>query len=307
MALPPPRWTAAQLGTAASEATEDFRQQRLAESRKTYLAQIDRYRREVEELFAATDDLRDIARMRTELLAGAERLEAIRYLTGPPISADDLRVIAGTPLSPVRLAAEPGIGDRIVETIMQLIDRDRFPWIEEGRGPTMDERAAAVGATSTLLAASRLQTMRRNESRTEQENAVKERLRAGGLEEVAPQRIDSLRDAPAAGQFSGESLFGTRKADIVIGLFDGRVMPIECKVSNSSTNSIKRLNNDAQVKAVNWISEFGHRSTVPAAVLSGVYQVRHLVQAQDAGLTLFWTHDIEALVAFVLGTGETAG
>ncbi|MCY3954075.1 MAG: XamI family restriction endonuclease [bacterium] len=134
-------------------------------------------------------------------------------------------MIAGTPLSPVRLAAEPGIGDRIVETIMQLIDRDRFPWIGEGRGPTMD----------------------------------------------------------------------------------GRVMPIECKVSNSSTNSIKRLNNDAQVKAVNWISEFGHRSTVPAAVLSGVYQVRHLVQAQDAGLTLFWTHDIEALVAFVLGTGETAG
>ena len=92
----------------------------------------------------------------------------------------------------------------------------------------------------------------------------------------------------------------------MIGLFDGRVMPVECKVSNSSTNSIKRLNNDAQVKAVSWIREFGDRSTVPAAVLAGVYLVRHLLQAQDAGLTIFWTHDIEALVAFVLGTKTPA-
>lgn len=35
----------------------------------------------------------------------------------------------------------------------------------------------------------------------------------------------------------GESLFGTRKADLVIRLYDGRAMPTECKVSNSSTNS----------------------------------------------------------------------
>ena len=306
MALPPPRWTAAQLETAASEATEGFRQQRLAESRKTYLAQIDRYRREVEGLLSATDDLRYTARLSAELLVSAERLEAIRYLTGPPISADDLQVIAGTSLSPVRLAAEPDIGDRIIASIIQLLDRDRFPWIAEGREPAPNERAAAVGTTSTLLAASRLQTMRRNESRTEQEDAVKESLRAGGLEEVAPRTINSVRDAPGPGEFCGESLFGDRKADIVVGLFDGRLMPVECKVSNSSTNSIKRLNNDAQVKAVSWISEFGHRSTVPAAVLSGVYLVRHLLQAQDAGLTIFWTHDIEALVAFVLRTKTAA-
>ena len=302
MASPPPRWTAAQFETAAAEATEGFRQHRLAESRRTYLRQIDRYRREVDELFVTTDDLRDTAAMHAALLPGSERLEAIRYLTGPPISADDLRVIAGAPLSPARLAAEPGIGERIIETVMQLLDHDRFPWIEEGRAPTIDERAAAMGATASLLAASRLQTMRRNESRVDQENAVKERLREGGLEEVAPRAVSSVRDAPGSGQFCGEALFGTRKADIVVGLFDERVMPIECKVSNSSTNSIKRLNNDAQVKAVNWISEFGHLSTVPAAVLSGVYEVRHLVQAQDAGLTIFWTHDLDALVAFVLDT-----
>ncbi len=193
MGLPPPRWTAAQLETAAADATEGFRQQRLAESRRTYLEQIDRYRREVEELFAATDDLRDVAGLQAELSSGGARLEAIRYLAGPPISADDLRVIAGTSLSPSRLVAEPAVGHRIIETIMQLLDRDRFPWIEDGRAPTVDERAAAVGGTSSLLAASRLQTMRRNESRVDQENAVKEKLRQGGLEEVAPRTISSVR------------------------------------------------------------------------------------------------------------------
>ena len=43
-------------------------------------------------------------------------------------------------------------------------------------------------------------------------------------------------------------------------------MPIECKVSNSATNSIKRLNNDAAVKARIWRGEFGERQVVPSAV-----------------------------------------
>ena len=45
----------------------------------------------------------------------------------------------------------------------------------------------------------------------------------------------------------------------MIGLWDGRKMPLECTVSNSELNSIKRLNNDAAVKAVEWVKEFGAR------------------------------------------------
>ena len=86
MALSPPRWTVAQLEAAASEATDGFRQHRLAESRKTYLAQIDRYRREVEGLFAATDDLRDTARMRFAK-RGDQSVVAARSLATPAIAA----------------------------------------------------------------------------------------------------------------------------------------------------------------------------------------------------------------------------
>ena len=73
-------------------------------------------------------------------------------------------------------------------------------------------------------------------------------------------------------------------------------MPLECKVSNSSTNSVKRLNNDAAVKAEVWRQDFGTVQIVPAAVLSGVYKLHNLIDAQNRGLALFWAHDLGALV-----------
>ena len=95
---------------------------------------------------------------------------------------------------------------------------------------------------------------------------------------------------------------GSRKADIPVRLFDGRLMPVECKVSNSSTNSVKRINNDAQAKASAWHRELGTNQVVPAAVISGVFKVHNLVQAQDAGLTLFWAHKLEDMKSFIEAT-----
>jgi hypothetical protein len=73
-------------------------------------------------------------------------------------------------------------------------------------------------------------------------------------------------------------------------------------VSNSSTNSVKRLNNDAVVKAKTWIEEFGTSNVVPAAVLSGVFKVHNLHTAQAGGLTIFWAHRLAALTDFIEST-----
>ena len=73
-------------------------------------------------------------------------------------------------------------------------------------------------------------------------------------------------------------------------------------MSNSATNSVKRLNNDAAVKAKAWIKQFGTLQTVPTAVLAGVFKKHNLVQAQDAGLTIFWSHDLSPLERFVNST-----
>ena len=124
-------------------------------------------------------------------------------------------------------------------------------------------------------------TGRANESKDEQETAVKDRLVEAGFTKVARRTINNMSEAPEIGTFCGESQFGTRKADIIARLYDGRIMPIEAKVSNSSTNSVKRLNNDAAVKARQWTQEFGTSNVVPSAVLGGVFKTNNLRSAQD--------------------------
>src|SRR5205085_7739031 len=116
---------------------------------------------------------------------------------------------------------------------------------------------------------------------------------------VANRRVRTFNDAPEPGQFCGESYFGERKADFIVRLFDHRVMPIECKASNSSTNSVKRLNNDAAAKAEVWIKDFGTTQVVPSAALSGVYKVHNLEAAQNRGLALFWGHDLKAMTDWI--------
>jgi len=120
--------------------------------------------------------------------------------------------------------------------------------------------------------------------------------------EVPSRTIKTISHAPSPGQFCGESVLGNRKGDIIVRLWDDRVMPIECKVSNSSTNSVKRLNNDAAVKATSWKTDFGLRQVVPSAVLSGVYKLHNLRDAQERGLALFWAHDLTPLTEWITRT-----
>lgn len=79
-------------------------------------------------------------------------------------------------------------------------------------------------------------------------------------------------------------------------------MPIECKVSNSALNSVKRLNNDAAAKAAQWLDALGRNQVVPSAVLSGVFNKHNLQDAQNAGLTIFWAHNLKPLGRFIRAT-----
>ncbi len=105
-----------------------------------------------------------------------------------------------------------------------------------------------LGPRSGRLAASRAQTKRRTSGKDRQEGAVKDSLLKLGFEEVEPRKITTIALAPEPGQFCGESVLGNRKGDIIVRLWDHRVMPIECKVSNSSTNSVKRLPNRSSLR-----------------------------------------------------------
>ena len=299
----PPRWTTEQFTTESAIATQRFREERMGEPLEEYLDRFEDVRGRMEDLLETTMDLSKLRELAVDVMLDPRLTEAVRYLAGPPISTDDLKVLAEAALSPASLRKDADAAKRAVEVVLMGLDRNRFPWVGEDREPTEAERQAAALASGAMIAARRVMTKRANESKTAQEKAVGDAIEAAGLTPVPARTIRNLTDAPGPGEFCrAECQVGSRKADLTVRLFDGRIMPLECKVSNSSTNSIKRLNNDAAVKAATWIDELGSISTVPAAVLSGVFKVRNLEQAQERGLTIYWAHDLDRLVEFILAT-----
>jgi XamI-like restriction endonuclease len=302
--VPPPRWTDAEFEEDRKKSIHIFRDRRIEEPLEQYLDAFEVSRDAIDTLLESTVDLAELLDKAVDVLSDADLLSAVRYLAGPPISADDLKTLVDdASLTPSRLRADPDMAKRIIAVVLLGVDRGRFPWLSEDREPTEVERQAAVIGTAALLAQRSVMTGRANESKDEQEKAVRDRLVAASFTEVARHTINNMSEAPEIGTFCGESQFGSRKADIVARLYDGRIMPIEAKVSNSSTNSVKRLNNDAAVKARQWTQEFGTSNVVPAAVLGGVFKTNNLRSAQDNDhLTIFWAHNLEALVQFIDST-----
>jgi len=276
----------------------------MREPLEEYLDRFEEAEAVTEELLELTTDLAGIDREAENILTNPSLLTVFRYVAAPPISVDDLKTLADATLALSRLRGDEEMRVRLIETVRLGIDRRRFPWVSESREPTEAERQAAIVSTASLLAIQRVATARRMESKSVQEADVKAALAAAGLTEIPARDASRLQDAPGSGEFCGEAMLGTRKADVIVGLYDGRKMPIECKVSNSGLNSIKRLNNDAAVKASSWIAELGHLGVVPAAVLSGVYKLKHLHGAQARGLTIFWAHDLDPLLAFIQATSQ---
>ena len=302
--IDPPRWNEDQLKTGLLKAQSLFRQERMEEPLEAYLEAFELYQGTVEDLLETSVDLVQIDQRSMEIMTDPALLKAFRYLTGPPVSEDDLKILAEAFLSPSRLKTDKEMAARVLSVVRLGLDKRRFPWIAENREPTEEERKAAVLASAALMASSHVSTSRRSEGKDQQEQMVEDALLKNGWAKVSTRRVDTFNQAPKPGEFCRESTLGVRKADFLIGLHDQRIMAIECKVSNSSTNSVKRLNNDAAAKAEDWIGQFGTRNVVPVAVLSGVYKLHNLTNAQSRGLTLFWAHDLEQLMIWI---GEAKG
>lgn len=300
----PERWKVKELADAAALSAAQFRAERLAVS-DAWATHYKQARVKFELLFSKLNDLHpgSISDQNVADAYGSGLGEALRYLAGPPISDDDLRVIADVEsISPGVLQKNPEALRKVFSVIERVLDPHRFPWMVAGKPPNARQRESALLASSVLLAAQRIATERRNEGKVNQESQVKDYLREQGFIEAPTVHITTIVKGPQPMQFCAECQLGARKADVVVRLHDTRLMAIECKVSNSSTNSVKRLNNDAAVKSEYWLKWFGTSQVVPTAVLSGVFKVLNLEQAQERGLALFWAHDLGKLGAFIEST-----
>lgn len=300
-----PRWTDEEIVRDAAIAREEFRQRRFGEPRSRYLEAFAEFETtngwllpRLEQLLRAEPDADTLA----EVLRREDRVTALRYVGGPPISLDDLKTLAESTLAASRVQAHAEQARAIAEVLRSIIDPKRFPWIEEGRAATPAEYAAALLASSVLVATQRVQTARRGDERAIVEGSVRGLLVGLGYSEskTRPERgIQSLRaDAPAMGCYMRTVNLGADNADLVIGLGDGRVLAVECKGSNSEINSRKRLNKEAAQNARAWLALFG-REVVPAVAIQGVFKPAYVKEAQETPLVVFWGHRPADLKAFI--------
>lgn len=298
------QWSIEELTADADKAMAAFREERLNEG-DVWTKHYRQSRAKFERLFDKLSELNPQA-LTDEKLAEVHRMglgEALRYLAGPPFSEDDLSVISDVDsVSSKAFKENPEALRKVFSVVARVLDPYRFPWVASGAAPTEQQREAALLASSVLLAAQRMATARRNEAKEKQESKVKDYLRTLGFGEVKSATITALGKGPQELQFCGECRLGVRKADVVARLHDGRLLPIECKVSNSVVNSVKRVNNDAAAKSEYWRDAFGKTQVIPTAVLSGVFNVMNLEQVQNRGLTLIWAHDLDKLGALIEST-----
>ncbi len=303
----PPRWSVEQLEQDRLEAISLFRAERLQEPVDLYASALDEEQGIVRELLAATVDLHALdGQVVLDILSDKRYRDAFRYLAGPPISEDDWKTLADVrTLTRSRLASDPEALRRLTTVVVSALDHRRFPWVTESRSPTPSERDAAVLASACLWAHQRTATERRAGGKRRLEEAAAQCLRESGFRETRRRSIALLREGPEIGEFCGESSLAGRRADFIVGLWDGRYAMLECKDSNSCINSIKRLNNDTAAKAVFWIRKFGEQTVVPVAVISGVYERESLISAQQTGLSLIWGHGMAHLADWLRRVRES--
>ncbi|MGX1932856.1 XamI family restriction endonuclease [Microbacterium resistens] len=80
------------------------------------------------------------------------------------------------------------------------------------------------------------------------------------------ERLRTSLTSRSPGESCSESSFAGRKADVIVRFWHGRVLAIECKVSNSEVNSVRRVKSDAAKSEVR-IIQFGQVNMGRAAVL----------------------------------------
>jgi hypothetical protein len=220
-----------------------------------------------------------------------------RQLLAPPMSQDQFKLVcpvwnksyenAGRPLDAPAARATAAV-------ISERLDRGVVKW---AAGAVPNSRPAVVAllrVASTLMALQKVSTARRTRLAFEQEYAVTEMLEDTGWTRLPSKLIDTRAAVPPY-HFMHKTRFATnttrpQEVDIACGLRGSYVLAMECKVTNDETNSVKRIN-DVLKKATAWKDHWGS-FVKTAALLQGVIAPKDVQRLADAGVSVFWSHDL---------------
>lgn len=288
---PAPRvWTDAELLRDLTQSATDFIADRNVDT--TYDTFMPEAIAKVTRLMDQTDDL-------TTLAGGAA-------LLANPLLVTPLRALAGPAISESDFATRSGVSGRLTTAkaeaaaafLLGRLSRFLAPWMFETpiRRPTEAERSSAIKSGANVIANQMTATAQRKIAGRSQEASVHALLESEGYTKVTPRDVLTLQP----GEFCGEVRVDTKKSDVTVCKWNGDLTFIECKVTNSGVNSVKRLADclDKHTVWAAWGIENG-RTIQTAAMLSGVINMVTLNGAQDRGLFLFWDHDLLPLANFV--------
>lgn len=312
MPRPPQAWTENELHRDADAARRLFISDRLAALRReraAYEVGIATHARAVLELLSRTSDLR---RLDGNSLEQRAVLDIARYVVVPPISLDDLDTLTDSSFGRwVGQTTDRGVRPSdhafraAAKIISERLDRARAPWLKAKRSATAVERDAFARATASIRAMGAIQTARRMESSAQQEKSARDAARKAGYKAVVPPATltDPIEEMPPGSYATASRRLAETNMDIPIRLPDGHgtglvFLALEAKVSNSALNSRKRLL-EVLRKRERWDASGKLYRFRTGAVLAGVYDVRRLIEAQDAGVFLFWEHRLGDLTAFL--------
>jgi hypothetical protein len=291
----PPHWTIEQLAETRLLAQQQFIERRKTEGQAVYQEAFREVTALIEHALTLTGDL---TRIDGKLLVEHNQLwQLLRYFCGPQISEEDYWTLVGKKF--VRVREE--YADAAAEVINDLLDTSRIPWIPEKRLPTPAERTTAILSTATLLAHEKHRTDRRGLISKTQEDEVAAILKVAGLRPIDSserQHISAPDDLPL-GSFCKEQKIMAAKCDVPCRLFDGRLLALECKVSNGPKNGWKRLLREVGGKADTWKQSFDDQ-LITGAVIAGVFDLKCLERAQNEHhIAIFWQHDLGPLQQFI--------
>lgn len=291
----PPRWSDEELRNARDLAEARFVLDRQGEGPTAFYAAWDTVRPQIERAMSLTDNLRSIEAK--ALLDERGLWQTLRYFCAPPISEEDLWTLVGKKFKNVPTSH----AEKTAQAFIAILDDRRTPWVDQERAPTPGETELAVFSTSLLLAHESFKTGRRGLSSRMQEAEVSEALKAAGVSfDASRTPIIDLDQLPRK-TFSRERKVAGAKCDLPIRLRDGRLLALECKVSNGPKNSWKRLQREVGGKSDTWRREFGSR-VITGALLAGVFDLACVRRSQEEqGVAIFWQHELAPLLAFVDG------
>lgn len=233
-------------------------------------------------LFAQTADLAELAFAEPT----PATIEIARFLTiAAPTSQADLDLVTFDMEKPAKRVEQ-------LAFIAMHLDPLRFPWLGADREPTDEERRAAIAATAGIIA--------RQQGSTDRRSVLGKRLEAATADVVEAAGYTRAKwPSLAPGEYCGATKIHGAEADLIVRLWDGRLLLIECKASLSEVNSYKRVDHEANGKPAKWARSLLGESIVPVTVLAGAMGQKMLAKLREQGMTLIWEHHLAPLVEIV--------